>query len=740
MKKLLPPKSPIFTPPPDTPSLSQGHESGLDGGDSHDPSISDGPSFYTDDVSARSTPAIAETPLQLSQLPGDRVCFLCHLPLEDPTSTPCEHVFCAKCLEKHVEQHGKCPICFFPCSSAQTYRRSSLAESFTMNDRQMYCSHYEFGCRVLVAPSKLRDHLLSCLYVPEPCPNHEQCGKKEVITRNSLPLHLKECPYRMLSCPNDCGISYRAKDANKHTWECTLVPVDCPNRTHGCQRAMLRVHLEAHVRDCPFSVKKCPMHQLGCNFTGGKDEMYAHLQQCPFYVMRHYIARVRSYVTSLQTELSAVLEENDSLAKRVASLEHQVEALSVPGDLPSQGEHHPWDVYVKAAHSLGVEPLPEVSAALTAHSTSIRSDVARAKDIIPLGAVLRTATHITTLKLRECTLGSDGAAAIASILSSHASLTHLDLTAALLYDVGVSLIAAALPHNATLSTLILDSNGLTVTACHSLSAALANNSGLTSLDCSSSFKAVHPSLGAWNFLQASGLEALSDSIKFNKTLQHLSLAHTRLGLNDGVSSTHGIRLLVRSLAAAPSALKSLNLSYASLHADCGYYLSELLKRVAATKLMALDVAGNALDSEGIAQIAEVLSENITLSYLDLSHNKMAISTKNKTYCLVGCQAVVAMFRENRTLGPLNLNGNGLRGDALKVLEEAIQGRRLIPLAPEEEEGGDDDDAQLVRRVVSEKEGEKKKQAPPEKDKAAAEKSVSAQHTFMTQPSITVTID
>ena len=124
MKKLLPPKSPIFTPPPDTPSLSKGDESGLDGGESHNPSISEGSSLYTGDVSARSTPAIAETPLQLSQLSVDRVCFLCYLPLEDPASTPCEHVFCAKCLEKHVEQHGKCPICFFPCSSAQTYRRS----------------------------------------------------------------------------------------------------------------------------------------------------------------------------------------------------------------------------------------------------------------------------------------------------------------------------------------------------------------------------------------------------------------------------------------------------------------------------------------------------------------------------------------------------------------------------------------------------------------------------------------
>ena len=49
-----------------------------------------------------------------SSINDNLVCEICHNPLIDPRSTPCQHIFCEQCVMRWLEKTSSCPACRNP--------------------------------------------------------------------------------------------------------------------------------------------------------------------------------------------------------------------------------------------------------------------------------------------------------------------------------------------------------------------------------------------------------------------------------------------------------------------------------------------------------------------------------------------------------------------------------------------------------------------------------------------------
>ncbi|KZO97977.1 hypothetical protein CALVIDRAFT_479045 [Calocera viscosa TUFC12733] len=64
-------------------------------------------------AAAASAPGDGEadmTPLE-KELMGELLCSMCYLLLYEPVTTPCQHTFCAKCLQRSLDHGTACPLC-----------------------------------------------------------------------------------------------------------------------------------------------------------------------------------------------------------------------------------------------------------------------------------------------------------------------------------------------------------------------------------------------------------------------------------------------------------------------------------------------------------------------------------------------------------------------------------------------------------------------------------------------------
>lgn len=143
--------------------------------------------------------------LDLNAIP-ELECPICMCVMRDAVMGPCQHSFCAVCLQ----QAGfTCPLC-----------RAALSRSLPPNrlarciiDRlRVRCVHAEAGCDKAVTVGTAPAHAASCDYQPVPCPN--RC--KTTVLRKESTAHAAMCPLAVLRCAQ-CRASYLRQEEAAHS-------------------------------------------------------------------------------------------------------------------------------------------------------------------------------------------------------------------------------------------------------------------------------------------------------------------------------------------------------------------------------------------------------------------------------------------------------------------------------------------------------------------------------------------
>lgn len=114
--------------------------------------------------------------------------------------------------------------------------------------------------------TSLRDQKPSCPF----CRKEEFQRIKINALETSINLLQIQCPYRS----NGCGWNGAMKDGKLHLKECDFFLIDCPNRC-GCE-TFSRSKLSDHLSKCTHQYTSCPFRELGCEAEMLRKEMNGH--------------------------------------------------------------------------------------------------------------------------------------------------------------------------------------------------------------------------------------------------------------------------------------------------------------------------------------------------------------------------------------------------------------------------------------------------------------------------------
>ena len=206
----------------------------------------------------------------IDQVFDDLYCKKCTLVARRLTiTTCCAESFCQDCISGTIDQ---CPACeendFTTFQHAKNQKR--------INNLRVYCTMKERGCDWSGTLEQLDSHLDSdydnCQYLDTKCPLNcqqtipknkmeqhvaEECVKRAFVCKHCsfkdtyeevVDIHLPECKYVPLQCPNQCGVTCERDFMEDHMKTCRLEEVGCEFSGVGCKERFRREDQEEHTR------------------------------------------------------------------------------------------------------------------------------------------------------------------------------------------------------------------------------------------------------------------------------------------------------------------------------------------------------------------------------------------------------------------------------------------------------------------------------------------------------------
>ena len=259
---------------------------------------------------------------QFVDTPLDRVvCVICHLPSRDPHMTECcGHVFCKSCLDNaKATQYASCSMCedehFTTFCNKQINRE--------VRGLRIYCTNKEKGCEWEGEIRDISAHIGNndgCQFKEVECLN----GCEELVQRHCLPSHIKyKCTHREVECQY-CHSKVKLLFADgTHLEECAKLPLPCPN---GCGKVemILREDVEGHRKECPLEVIQCEYHSVGCDVRMPRKRQREHEEQN----IEKHLRLTKAELGSAKIELASTKNE---LGLRVNNLETMMKILTSLG-------------------------------------------------------------------------------------------------------------------------------------------------------------------------------------------------------------------------------------------------------------------------------------------------------------------------------------------------------------------------------------------------------------------------
>ena len=188
-------------------------------------------------------------------------------------TTCCGESYCHGCVADTQQKGEPCPA----CGEEKLAIMKPVKHLKQMEHLQVFCSMKERGCNWSGTLGELDTHLDpdqdNCQYVDTKCPLNcqqtipkneveqhvaEECIKRELICQHCgfkatyeevVNIHLPECKYVPLKCPNLCGVTCDREDMEDHMKMCRLEEVACEFGIVGCSENFRREDEEEHAKE-----------------------------------------------------------------------------------------------------------------------------------------------------------------------------------------------------------------------------------------------------------------------------------------------------------------------------------------------------------------------------------------------------------------------------------------------------------------------------------------------------------
>ncbi|KAF4977566.1 hypothetical protein FZEAL_5937 [Fusarium zealandicum] len=204
------------------------------------------------------------------------LCPICHDPLVDPVTTPCDHTFCYRCLRQSIDSSPSgtaCPIDRDPLAWPNCFSAPRLVRT-QLSNLKVKCPYHARGCKSEVRREVVESHATTeCGFRDFTCPGAD-CDKR----LRSKPTD-DTCPHQEIKCSH-CEESIEAPDSDLHLLACPKSKTRC----EACWKLVYRSQIKSHHDlECEGIVIKCPYHELGCPARAMRGQMDIHTLGCAFH-------------------------------------------------------------------------------------------------------------------------------------------------------------------------------------------------------------------------------------------------------------------------------------------------------------------------------------------------------------------------------------------------------------------------------------------------------------------------
>ncbi|KAG5929824.1 hypothetical protein E4U42_004344 [Claviceps africana] len=252
----------------------------------------------------------------VSEPDANLLCPICHDPLVDPVTTPCDHTFCYRCLRRCIASSPSGTVCpidrklllWVDCFSAARLVRTQL------NSLAVKCPNQARGCEVQIRRENVERHAtVECRFQDFTCPD-TGCDKK----LRSKPQD-DECHHKQVRCAL-CDDEIEQVDMEAHLLSCSQSKTRCQACWCLIRRALLELHLQS---ECDGVQIDCPYKDVGCPVRMLRGEMRDHSFTCAFHpetpsgvVIRNQRVIIQTY-TELGSKMRALQLCQEETVKRI---------------------------------------------------------------------------------------------------------------------------------------------------------------------------------------------------------------------------------------------------------------------------------------------------------------------------------------------------------------------------------------------------------------------------------------
>lgn len=249
------------------------------------------------------------------------ICPLCKGVLLDPRQDKKGHVFCKRCIEKHMLTSNKCPLDEHELTKDKI---DSILFIINILEKQtVYCKNRLRDCEWKGNLKLLQPHLENdCMKQYLNCIN-EGCSIN--VIRQDLNIHLESCNFRLVKC------NYCIKDAclqwlTLHFNDCGKYPLDCIQQ---CGQMIERCEMDNHITNqCNNTMLNCPYHKFGCKEELMKKEIKEHLMinydEHNFIIIDFY----DKFQSGLIESINRSRQNTDSLIEKISGAEKKMAELT----------------------------------------------------------------------------------------------------------------------------------------------------------------------------------------------------------------------------------------------------------------------------------------------------------------------------------------------------------------------------------------------------------------------------
>uniref|UniRef100_T1JE02 Uncharacterized protein n=1 Tax=Strigamia maritima TaxID=126957 RepID=T1JE02_STRMM len=194
------------------------------------------------------------------------ICLNCQ---REPMQTICGHRFCKPCILTWLRKgRNNCPADNEIITEDNLFL--DIIAKREISALLVRCPNKENGCSSVIEIGKVDQHLTSCPFALIKCPN--ECGVS-ILNRDLESHMLDDCLRRMIKCKL-CSMNFPLSGQQSHFAICPMVPIPCE-----CGELVPREELEYHKAAVCNSVDvHCQYVDMGCNEKMKREDINAHMQ------------------------------------------------------------------------------------------------------------------------------------------------------------------------------------------------------------------------------------------------------------------------------------------------------------------------------------------------------------------------------------------------------------------------------------------------------------------------------